>query len=479
MASMCRMPECMSDPWSEGHPCPLSAIRNTSCPRRGAMRMMFNQELDLEHGLRAEPNQALRRESLVGVLSGLCGLIPASISSSRSRIILSQAGPSQKAGPAHAAILLAVAITGHWWLHWVPIACLSGALLLAGYAQIPAPLWSRTYARAAPVSWGQSWLVALVFVAAGGAGALIAGLVVATFVLLHASASTAIKRWHLDGQVRSRRLRPRAAEAWLAPRMNRVAVFELQGVMSFGVAAHMTEQVRALLDRRHDRVIIDTHRVAAWDATALVQLKSLGRELAQQGRQLVVSSLGERARVEVPLGLLLFADMDRALEWAEAAILDERPASERPKESDQDWLGELGNGLSPPARAALERLLERIDVAQDACLFKAGDSGREIYLVQRGLVTMATSWPPSSGMRLASIGPGVPFGEMAFLSGERRSACAGADGADVRVARLTGEAFDQWATAHPADALFFMRKLALVGTTRLAATTRQLRAMLE
>jgi SulP family sulfate permease len=441
--------------------------------------LVFNQELDLEHGLRAEPNRALRRESLVGVLCGLCGLIPASISSSRSRIILSQAGPSPKAGPAHAAILLVVAVTGHWWLHWVPIACLSGALLLAGYAQIPAPLWSRGYARAAPVSWSQSWLVALVFVVAGGAGALVAGLVVATFVLLHASASTALRRCHLDGQVRSRRLRPAAAEAWLAPRMNRVAVIELQGVMSFGVAAHMTEQVRALLDRRHDRVIIDTHRVGAWDATALVQLKALGRELAQQGRQLVVSSLADRARAEVPLGLPLFADLDRALEWAEAAILDERPVSERPAEHEQDWLGELGDGMSTAARADLEKLMERIDVGQDACLFGAGDSGREIYLVQSGLITMATAWPPATGMRLASIGRGMPFGEMAFLSGARRSAFAGADGAGVQVVRLTGEAFDQWAVLHPGDALVFMRKLALVGTTRLAVTTRQLRAILE
>ena len=133
--------------------------------------------------------------------------------------------------------------------------------------------------------------------------------------------------------------------------MNGVAVIELQGVMSFGVAAHMMEQVRALLGQRHHRVIMDTHRVAAWDATALVQLKALGRELAQQGRQLVVSSLSDRAHAEVPLGLLVFADLDRALEWAEAAILDERPLTERPAEDDQDWLGELGDGMSAPARA--------------------------------------------------------------------------------------------------------------------------------
>lgn len=219
--------------------------------------------------------------------------------------------------------------------------------------------------------------------------------------------------------------------------------------------------------------------MGAWDATALVQLKALGRELAQQGCQLGVSSLSERAHAEVPLGLLVFADLDRALEWAEAAILDERPATQRLEEGGQDWLGVLGDGMSPLARADLEPLVERIDVGTNACLFGAGDSGREIYFVRSGLITMATAWPPSNGMRLASIGRGMPFGEMAFLSGEPRSAYAGSDGEGAQVARLAGEAFDKWSTLHPGDALVFMRKLALVGTTRLAATTRQLRAILE
>src|SRR3989344_512537 len=50
--------------------------------------LVFNQELELDHGLRGNANLTLRRESLLGVLCGLAGMIPASTRASRSRIVL-------------------------------------------------------------------------------------------------------------------------------------------------------------------------------------------------------------------------------------------------------------------------------------------------------------------------------------------------------------------------------------------------------
>ena len=82
--------------------------------------LVFNQELELDHGLRGNANLALRRESLLGALCGLVGMIPASTSASRSRIVLAQAGASRDAPRWHAALMLGVAVTGAWWLHWVP-----------------------------------------------------------------------------------------------------------------------------------------------------------------------------------------------------------------------------------------------------------------------------------------------------------------------------------------------------------------------
>ena len=441
--------------------------------------LVFNQELDLEHGLRGDANRLLRHESLLGAVCGLFGFIPASTSASRSRIALAQAGPVASVGPNHAAIMLLVAVTGHWWLHWVPMACLAGGLLLAGITQVPRLLWSRAYARAASATWMQSWLVAMVFTVEGGAGALVAGLVVATFVLLHASASNVLRRTLLDGQARSRRLRRTASEAWLAPRMQRLAIIELQGVMSFGVAAHMAEQVRQLLLPKHDRVILDASRVAAWDATALVQLRALARDLAQRRVQLVACAMDGRSAAMAASTVIVFADLDRALQWAEDAMLEERSPGERPAYPEHDLLGEVGEGLGAQDRADLEAQLALRTVESGVQVFAAGEHHTEMLIVQSGHVTLSTAWPPSAGLRLATVGRGMAFGEMAFLTGEPRSACAGAEGGPVELACLPRSAFDAWAQQHPAAALTLMGNLAHIGTRRLGATTRQLRAVLE
>lgn len=441
--------------------------------------LVFHQELELDHGLRVDANAALRRESLLGALCALVGMIPASTSASRSRIVLAQAGPSLQAMRWHAAIMLGVAMTGAWWLHWVPMACLAGGLVLAGLLQVPGLMWSSQYARQARFTWVQSWLVALVFAVFGGVVALVAGLVVATFVLLHDSATTVLRHVRMDGELRSRRLRRAASDGWIAPRMNQVAVFELQGVMSFGVAAHLAEQVRLLLQPRHRWAVLDASRVPAWDSTALAQLRALVRDLQQQGIAVAVASLDGIAAAQVGSAVRSFADLDRALEWAEAAILAQRPQHLRVRHSDSDPLGEIGEGLQAQARQALEAVLRPQLVPGHSIVFAAGDTDRDLLIVQSGHITLVTHWPAASGLRLATVGPGMAFGEMAFLSGAPRTACAGTEHGKARLVRLARADFDAWAQQHPQAALTVMNNLAQIGTRRLAATTRQLRAVLE
>ena len=88
-------------------------------------------------------------------------------------------------------------------------------------------------------------------------------------------------------------------------------------------------------------------------------------------------------------------------------------------------------------------------------------------------------WPPEQGLRLATVGPGMVFGEMAFLNGSPRSASAGAERGAARLVRLSRAHFDAWAGQHPGAALHLMNNLAQMGARRLAVTTRQLRAVLE
>ncbi|WP_119965615.1 SulP family inorganic anion transporter [Simplicispira lacusdiani] len=476
------LPDWSGIPWlalAQQHGQPLVVLALLMALVNSLEILVFNQELELDHGLRGNANAALRRESALGALCALAGMIPASTSASRSRIVLAQAGPSPEAPRWHAAIMLGVALTGPWWLHWVPMACLAGGLVLAGLMQVPALMWSARYARGSRVTWMQSWLVALVFAVLGGVGALVTGLVVATFVLLHDSAAKVLRHVRLDGELRSRRLRRAASEGWIAPRMNQVAVFELQGVMSFGVAAHMAEQVRQLLQPRHRWVILDAARVPAWDSTALAQLRALVRDLRQQGVAAAVAGLVDEAAEHAGEGVRCFADLDRALEWAEAAILSQRPVQQRPRRSNGEPLGEIGEGVPHAARVALEALLTRQAVPAQGVVFHAGDADQDLLIVQSGHITLVTQWPPDHGLRLATVGPGMVFGEMAFLNGLPRSASAGAERGAARLVRLARADFDAWARQHPEAALTLMNNLAQMGARRLAVTTRQLRAVLE
>ena len=441
--------------------------------------LVFNQELALEHGIATDANRALCRESLVAVVLALLGLIPASTSASRSRIVL-QAGPPNRSAPLwHAVLMLGVGLTGFWWLHWVPMACLAGALLMAGYKQVPAMMWSRRVARAVPATLVQSWLVALVFAIAGGVGALVTGLFVATVLLLRQSGSRVIRRAHLDGQLRSRRQRRAAAEDWLNPRIGSVAVFELQGVMSFGVAAYLAEQISATVRSSHRFVLLDASRVPAWDSTALAQLRALVRNLEQRGAAVALAALDAAAQQELDTQARVFYDLDHALEWAEGQILETRTPADMPVYPAREPLGELGEGLGTAARNALEAHLQARQARLGEQVFAAGEQERALLIVQSGHITLATRWPAHQGLRLATFGPGMPFGEMAFLTGATRSASAGAEHDTVALLQLNRAAFDAWALAYPQDALVFMRNLALLGARRLAGTTRQLRAALE
>lgn len=441
--------------------------------------LVFQQELELEHGLRSDANAMLRRLSALGALCALVGMIPASTSASRSRIVLAEAGTGLAAPRWHAAIMLGVALTGAWWLPWVPMACLAGALILAGIWQVPRTLWSAQYARQVRLTWLQSWLVALMFAIFGGAVALVTGLVVATLALLRDSATTVLRHVRLNGELRSRRLRRAVSEGWVAEHMNQVAVFEVQGMMSFGVAAHLSEQVRLMLLPRHRWVVLNAARVTAWDSTALAQLRALARDLQQHDIGLAVASLDALAQAQLGTGVRSFADLDRALEWAEVEILNQRPPHLRVHPDDGNPLGEIGEGLEPTARDALQALLRVQNMAPHGVIFASGETDRDLLIVLSGHVTLVTQWPPATGLRLATVGPGMAFGEMAFLSGATRSACAGTEDGPARLARLARTDFDTWMQQYPAQALLVMATLAQIGTRRLAATTQQLRAVLE
>ncbi len=440
--------------------------------------LVYHQQLEHENGQPCRPGLVLGREGWVGVGCALLGLIPASTSLSRSRTALFYTGtPSLRAGQWHALGLLVVAVSGYLWLPWVPMAVLIGALLIAGVRMIPPSLWELFATREGRSSRLQAWVVALVFVGSSGALALLAGLLVATLELLRASGEHAIRRVHLEGKLRSRHVRGPQDESWLAPRMATVAVFELQGIVSFGVAAHVVERVRSHLNG-HRCVILDAARVPSWDETGCLRLITLAHELHAQNVALVLCGVRGLAAQRMA-GLHIRADLDRALEWAEDQILASRSAQVQPVQESAAALGELGAELTAAQCVALQALMGSRRYAPGEVIIRQGERERTLLWVEVGTVTLSTSELPEQGVRLSVIGAGAVFGEMAFLNGMARTAYAHAGSQGALLNTLTWERFQQWRQSDPEGALLFITALARMGIRRLGASSRELRAAME
>ena len=119
----------------------------------------------------------------------------------------------------------------------------------------------------------------------------------------------------------------------------------------------------------------------------------------------------------------------------------------------------LFESLDDEAARKLCQLLESIDCKEKTCLFRAGDDGNAMYLIERGKVRISVQATDGHEMTLTELGRGDFFGEMALLDGQKRSADAIVS-EDARLAVLSREHFLSFVRSNPNVALEMLTALA-------------------
>ena len=79
--------------------------------------------------------------------------------------------------------------------------------------------------------------------------------------------------------------------------------------------------------------------------------------------------------------------------------------------------------LTPAELAIVDGWLHERSYLKDEVIFDAGEEGQAIYVVLEGEVLICRQGEPASG-RIATLGPGMFFGELALLDDAPRSAQA-------------------------------------------------------
>ena len=91
--------------------------------------------------------------------------------------------------------------------------------------------------------------------------------------------------------------------------------------------------------------------------------------------------------------------------------------------------------LSKHDLAMVAQMADEVDVREGEVLAREGDVGHEFFVIERGRAEVTRD-----GERLAELGPGDFFGEMALISEERRTATVTALDA-MRCVVMAGQAF--------------------------------------
>jgi uncharacterized membrane protein len=119
----------------------------------------------------------------------------------------------------------------------------------------------------------------------------------------------------------------------------------------------------------------------------------------------------------------------------------------------------LFESLDNEAAGELCHLLESLDCTAGTFLFRAGDEGDALYLIERGKVRICVRTTNGRELTLTELGCGDFFGDMALLDGQRRSADA-VVAEDARLAVLSRGHFLSFVRSSPNVALELLASLA-------------------
>ncbi len=249
------------------------------------------------------------------------------------------------------------------------------------------------------------------------------------------SISAVRSRWNLQ-QLGSKRVRVASENEILATFGSQAVVYQLQGALSFsGMEAAIRRLVKDPPEVTH--FVLDFCRVTDVDPPSVRLLLELHASLETQGRIIafvgmarhprLVRALDEARARDASVPRTIFDELDVAVEWCEDALLAAHSAgrdehAELPLEQH-----ELLEGLDPAQCNWVARLLERRSFAAREMVVQKDQVADELFLIVQGALSVLSDRTDGRLRRLATLSPGMGFGEPAMVAGATRTASVRAD----------------------------------------------------
>jgi sulfate permease, SulP family len=439
-------------------------------------------------GQKTDGNRLLVRLGLGNMLSACFGGITAGINIGPSVVNRTFGAKSSLSVLINAAVLLAVIFVLFPVVSYMPRVVLSATIMVIAVQHVDP--WSIDLVRRIGTATSRHRVLMALDLAVVAAVALLSitinivlavfiGIAIAIAMFVARMSRSNIRRLYRCDTIRSRKARGQLQTALLERLGMEIVVLELQGVLFFGSAETLSEEIERITSSGTRTVILDLRRVTEIDATGMRIMREIQLSLARRHQHLALA-LAENSEVAPRLagaGIIdaigaecLFADVDRAIEWAEDDVLrseaDVAEGVELPL-AEVD----LCSGLAAADIAILESYLRRTTYARGSVIFRQGDPGKDLFIVTRGRASARLHQPSGGDVRLATFASGTVFGELAILDAGARSATVIADD-DVGCYVLGDEKFSALMSDAPHIAIKLLANLGRELSGRLRRANR-------
>lgn len=270
-----------------------------------------------------------------------------------------------------------------------------------------------------------------------------------------------------------------------------ILIVRLQGFLFFGTAdrlrVRIQERLTAATPSPHPYVVIDFQRVTGLDSSAVLSFTRIGQIAARAGATVVLTHVSGRDRDALVRGGLapgprspfrFEPDLERGLKWCEDALL----ASVEPDfhagrvQSLTKLLDMIVKDEGMAERIA--PFCTRIETAPGSRLIEQGSASEDIFFIEAGRAAIEMDAGNGETLRLTHVGEGAVVGEVAFYTGEPRTASVIANEGMV-VWRFSRDDLKRMEAVAPDAALRFHQGMAAILGRRLTRTNRLARFLAD
>jgi len=411
---------------------------------------------------------------------GIANLVTAALggyvsctSISRTILVRLAGATSRLTGLTVAAICAVLLLIGPGILGGVPKYVLGGVLFFLGAGLVYQWL-IRPSRQLALMEYLSLIAIAALIVYSGFIAGVLIGIVIgcATFAV-SVGRVNAIK-FSFDGaEFRSSLDRGADERLLLAEHGREIQGMALQSYLFFGSANRLYQHVKLLLGRHAACrfLIFDFRRVTGIDSSAMQSFAQIAQVAAEGGARIVLVNLTPeadrafRAAHFLAHDVLVFPDLDRALEACEQQIIETYRAQDADARSLTGWLSEALE--SAELAEHLAEFCCRLEVRKGDIIARQGDPAASMHFILEGRLGVVVDLGHGRTVRVRSLGRHTTVGEMGLLTRQPRSATIEAEANSV-LYELDADAFERIKRDYPALSQAVLGYVIAVMTERLS-----------